>query len=367
MNDGPSETRPRGAVATASASDTARSRANSESIDSADRAPATKQSRWRRGLHTSLRVRELALLPPLVLCVIVGSFVSSRFLTTDNLTTVLQQADTLAVLVIGESLILLIGKLDLSLQSTFGLAPLIGSWAVVGAASKGHYLSPWLGILIMLLVGAAVGSFNALLIVRYKMNTFIVTLAMLIILAGFQLVVTSGQTIYILPPQIAYLGSASWLGIPVSVYIAVFIFLIAAWFLRSHTLGRAIYAIGGNEKAARAAGINTQRIMFGVFVMGSVLAAIAGLLEEGQLASVSSNQGDNLIFTAFAAAVIGGISLDGGRGTLAGAMSGVLLLTVVVNVLTFAAVPAFWIQSVYGGVILLSLAIARVTTGEAQT
>jgi simple sugar transport system permease protein len=137
--------------------------------------------------------------------------------------------------------------------------------------------------------------------------------------------------------------------------------------LRYHRLGRALYAIGGNPEAARTAGIRVERVTWGVYVLASLLAAIGGLVITGYVGAISANQGNGMIFTVFAAAVIGGISLDGGKGTMFGALTGVLLLGVVQNLLTLAQVPSFWIQAIYGAIILGSLMIARLTSGTAQT
>jgi simple sugar transport system permease protein len=169
-----------------------------------------------------------------------------------------------------------------------------------------------------------------------------------------------------MPQSFIYLGSAYWGGFPVSAWTTAFVFLVAGLFLRYHRTGRAIYAIGGNLEAARAAGIKVDRVRIGVFTVAGALAAVAGLMIAGQVVAVTANQGNNLIFTVFAAAVIGGISLDGGKGTMFGALTGVLLLGVVQNLLTLAQVPSFWIQAIYGGIILVALVIARVTTGRAQ-
>jgi simple sugar transport system permease protein len=137
--------------------------------------------------------------------------------------------------------------------------------------------------------------------------------------------------------------------------------------LRYHRVGRALYAIGGNAQAARAAGIQVEPILWVVYVVAGVLSAIAGLMLTGRIASVVASQGQNMIFYVFASAVIGGISLNGGRGRLLGALSGVLLLGILQNVLTLSQVPAFWIDSVYGAIILFSLVLARVAGGAQDT
>jgi simple sugar transport system permease protein len=142
-----------------------------------------------------------------------------------------------------------------------------------------------------------------------------------------------------------YLGSQYFLDVPISVWVTGAIFLCAALFLRYHRIGRAIYAIGGNTEAARAAGIPVDWIRIGVFIVGGLLAALAGLVTAGQVVAVTANQGNNLIFSVFAAAVIGGISLDGGRGRMIGALTGVILLALVTNILVLSQIQTFWIDA----------------------
>jgi len=130
-----------------------------------------------------------------------------------------------------------------------------------------------------------------------------------------------------------------------------------ALFMRHHPTGRRMYAMGGNNAAAAAAGIRTRRLTVGVFIAAAVIAAFAGLMLTGRIASVASNQGDGMIFTVFAAAVIGGISLDGGKGSIFGALSGVVLLGLIQNLLVLSQVKSYWIDAVYGAIILGALII----------
>ena len=136
----------------------------------------------------------------------------------------------------------------------------------------------------------------------------------------------------------------------------------SACFCGTIELGRALYAIGGNAQAARVAGVRVDRVLWGTFIVAGMLAALAGLMLTGRIASVVPSQGQNMIFYVFAAAVIGGISLNGGKGRLLGALTGVLLLGILQNVLTLAEIPAFWIDAVYGAIILIALIITRLTS-----
>jgi simple sugar transport system permease protein len=203
-------------------------------------------------------------------------------------------------------------------------------------------------------------------VVRLHLNAFIVTLAMLILLRGVTLGITNGKTLFDLPSEFLYLGSGKWLGVPVSIWIAGILYLLIGLFLRYHRIGRAIYAVGGNAEAARAAGIRVERLIWSLYVVAGLLAALAGLMLTGRIASVVASQGQNMIFYVFAAAVIGGISLNGGRGRLVGALTGVLLLGILQNVLTLSQIAAFWIDAAYGLIILVSLILARVTGGSAR-
>jgi simple sugar transport system permease protein len=340
--------------------------AGSASAVWADSPPAGR-IRWSGGAVSWLR--EVALLPVLVLLVIVGTIVSPAFLTVSNLTGIGQQVSSLGVIVIGESFILLTGGMDLSLESTYGLAPMIAAWLIlpVGAYGQGAELSPYIGILVLLAVGAAVGLFNGLVIVKGRLNGFIVTLAMTIVLEGLQNGVVKGQTLAPLSGPFAYLGSAQWGSIPVSLVVAVAIFILAGVFLRYHRSGRAIYAVGGNPDAARAAGINVDRIRIGCYIIGGVLAAVGGLMEAGRVSAVTGTQGygEGIIFPVFAAAVIGGVSLKGGRGNMLGAATGVLLLGIVQNILNLGNVSSYWIDAINGTVILVALVMARLVGGKA--
>jgi simple sugar transport system permease protein len=335
----------------------------------ADRTTATAASPI---AHRDWRVmvinwfRELTLVPVIIVLMIAGAIVNPIFFTPSNLINVAQGGADLGMVVVAESLILLTGKFDISLQGTFGLAALLGAWLIAPKASSGlgTEWSPWIGLLIVLAVGLVVGTFNGFLVIKANFNAFIFTLAMSILLTGLQLGWLGGQTVYNLPAAFIYLGSASWFEIPVSVYVTVASFIVAALFLRYHRIGRAMYAIGGNLEAARAAGIKVDRIRIGVFMVASVLAAVGGLMQAGRVTAVTAGQGSNLIFGVFAAAVIGGISLEGGRGRMIGALTGVILLSLVTNILTLSNISSTWIDAVDGAIILIALGLARVIGTE---
>jgi simple sugar transport system permease protein len=303
-------------------------------------------------------LRELVLLPVIVLVVVLGSVLTPNFLTANNIfNNVLVSSAVLGMVVIAESLILISGYFDLSLESVVGLAPAFAVWLTLPAVAGGLglQLPPILAILLMFVLSIAIGLFNGFLIAKLRLNAFMVTLAMLILLRGLVLGISGGRTFSGLPAEFRWLGSTFIAGISVQVWILVVAFALAALFMRRHPTGRRIYALGGNEDAALAAGVNTRRLTIGLFVAGAMIAAFAGLMLTSRIASVTASQGDGMIFTVFAAAVIGGISLNGGKGTILGALTGVILLGLIQNILTLTNVPSFWIDAIYGLIILAAL------------
>lgn len=329
------------------------------------KAPA-KIAPLRRASSLRDRINKLALIPIIVLALVVGTLLHPIFLSPTNLMNILQQSSELSILVLAEAVILIAGKFDLSLESVVGIAPMVAAWLVTSRSlgGSGFAVNPWIALMAVFVVGAIIGIVNGFLVVRMQLNAFIATLAMLILLRGITVGISGGNTLYNLPQQLLWLGSSVLFGIPTSIWVAVVLYIVAGVWLRYHRTGRAIYAVGGSRMAARAAGIRDGRIIWGVYILGAVLAALAGLLLTGRLASVSTAQGQNDIFTVFAAAVIGRISLDGGRGTVMGAVSGVILLGIISNILTLSNVSSFWISAVFGAIILLALIVARYTSGE---
>ncbi|WP_406021642.1 ABC transporter permease [Nocardioides sp. NBC_00850] len=331
-------------------------------------APATEEAvsiASERKFNLGGAARELALLPAIAATIVLGSFLSPFFLTVNNLVNnVLVTSAVLGMVVLAEAVILIAGKFDLSLESIVGLAPMFAVWLVLPSAAGGggFEFSPWVAIPAMFLLAAAIGLFNGAIVSYLKLNAFIVTLATLILMRGVTVGLAGGQTLSGLPDAFKFLGTAKPLGLSIQVWIFVGAFVLAAAFMKHHPTGRRLYALGGNEAAAAAAGIRTRRLTIGAFVFGALIAAFAGLMLTGRIASVASNQGENLIFTVFAAAVIGGISLEGGKGSMFGAMSGVVLLGLIQNLLVLSQVKSYWIEAFYGGIILAALVLNYVVS-----
>ena len=337
-------------------------------VGEASTASDVEGSRTARRTLVMARLRDVALVPAIVVIAIVGYLVNPVFLSGSNVINILQTMSEIGVLVLAETLVLVTGRMDLSLESTFGLAPGVAAWLIVptGVTHGLGLLPGWSGVPVTLFVGVVVGTINGLLIIRFKLHGFVVTLGMLIVLRGLLTGISGGQTFFGLPDSMLSVGTTSWFGVPVSVYLCFLTFALGIVVLGYTRTGRSLYAIGGNLDAARAAGIRTDRVTWGVLVVASTLAALGGLMLSGRLASVAAAQGNGAIFTVFAAAVIGGVSLNGGKGTVFGAFTGILLLYMIQNVLTLAGVPAQWIAALNGAIILVALIVSRITSGRAH-
>lgn len=294
--------------------------------------------------------------PVLLLLIIVGAIVAPRFLTTVNFINILDQVSVLGLTTIGLTFVVLIGRLDLSLEGIVGFAPMLAAVMLVPASAGGFGLElpGWLGIPIALGAAGLIGYFNGFMVVRVGLNPFISTLGLLVLLRGGVLIISSGRSIYSPGKALTWLGSANIGGLPVSVILFVFVAVVVGLVFQYHRYGRALYAVGGNEEAARAAGINVDRIIWSAFIFAGLLSGLAGILMTGRLDSAVTTQGQGIIFSAFAAAVIGGVSLGGGRGTIIGVVSGVLLIGVINNLLTLAQVPSFYVQASTGAVIIIA-------------
>jgi simple sugar transport system permease protein len=296
---------------------------------------------------------------------------SPFFLTSVNITNILSAAAVLGILVVGQTFVLITGNFDLSSESTLGLAALFGIWLIVPAMAPnwggGILLDPYLSICVILLMGGLIGWVIGLLITVGKMNNFIVTLAMLLILRGTMLAFTQGNAtggLNFAPAEIFYwLGHAAAIDIPGVIKIPVAVFATALVFTIGHVVlnhrrfGRELYAIGGNKAAAIASGIDADKRIRQVYVLSGVLAAFGGWMLAGRVASIQVNLGEGYIFTVMAAAVIGGVSLQGGRGTMLGALGGVLLLSTIDRGLNLMKVSVFWIKVIQGLIIMLAMFI----------
>ncbi len=281
-----------------------------------------------------------------------------KFLSVGIIQQILTTSAYMGVMSIGFAFALIAGKFDLTPGGTAGLAAMFGAWLVgYQQVASGLRLDPVLGILIALLVGAIVGLVNGILINKLKLADFLTTLAMLIALTGLTSELVQGEPQYDYPADFNVFGKAQILGIPIQIFIVV-IFLIIAWFiLKRTTFGAHVYLSGDNEPAARAMGINVDRVRIICFIISGFAAALGGLMIMGRVGSVRPALGEGLIFYIFAAAVIGGVSLKGGTGAPAGIWGGAILFSTLRVGFDFLGLPSEIADFSIGVILLLVLVV----------
>ena len=269
------------------------------------------------------------------------------FLTWGNVEFILYTSSTIGLLVLAEALVLITGNLDLSLAQNAGFSAMVGGF-VVGVMFPG--LPGWIGLLIVISVGAAIGAFNGILIGKLGYNAFLATLVSYLIFQWATFWLRRG-VITGLPASFFAPGSNTLGGVHVAIFIFVTIAIILHVVLRHTKLGLRIYATGGNSDTTEMMGIKTGNVLLYVFIIAGALAGLAGTLYIGYVGAVTSTLASGKIFSAFAGAIIGGISLKGGRGSLLGAMGGIIMLGILEAGLTmFAVGPA--VRGVLNGVVL---------------
>jgi ribose transport system permease protein len=285
----------------------------------------------------------------LVLLSVVMAVLSPVFLSTQNLLNVGVQAAVVAILAFGQTFVIVSAGIDLSVGSIAALASIVTAYT---ATTSG--VNPLLAIVIGLLTGVAAGFVSGALVAFGRLPAFIATLAMLSIARGLALVLSDGVPIA-QPSAVAWLGSTIGGWLPVPVIVMMVFGGLAAFILNRTYSGRAMYAIGGNEEAARLSGINVRRQQLVIYSLSGLFAAVAGLVLAGRLASGQPQAAAGYELDAIAAVVIGGASLAGGSGRAFGTFVGALVLAVIRNGLNLLNVSSFWQQVVIGAVIALAV------------
>jgi simple sugar transport system permease protein len=290
----------------------------------------------------------------LIVFALLANALNPFFLTVPNLQNVLVQATTLGFLGVAIALTLLLGEIDLSVVGILGFSGALGALAV-----NAGWPGP-LAILLVLAVGTLIGLVNGICIAKLRMNSLIETLAMGLTLGGGVLAVTKGQTITVRDTGYTFVGQGTLGTWPVMPLALVLLFVVMVVVLNRTAWGRGLYATGGNQRAAFAAGINTDRVRIGAFVVSGLLAGFAGWLATAYLSGINSTVGGDLLLYAIAAPVIGGVSLFGGRGRVLGMLGGILLLTVVQVGLQLVNISAYYVAMVGGAMIFLAVFVDAV-------
>ncbi|MCR4433615.1 MAG: ABC transporter permease [Caldiserica bacterium] len=276
----------------------------------------------------------------LILLLLTFSILSPRFLTASNLINVLLQTSIVAMLAIGQTVVMLTAGIDLSVGMVGILCGAIAAGLATGYGF-GLNLGTVPAFLLTLILGSVIGGVSGLLIVFGNLPPFVATLAMMAVARGLTLVFTQGKPIAGLPEDFVFVGSGSVLGIPFPV-ILLFVAVVLAYLLLARTaFGLHIYAIGGNKEMARLAGVNVRRVELGAYIISGLTAAFAGLILTGRLASAQPNVGAELNLESIAACVLGGTSLFGGTGNVLKTIVGALIMGTLANGMNLLGIPSY--------------------------
>jgi ribose/xylose/arabinose/galactoside ABC-type transport system permease subunit len=289
-----------------------------------------------------------------ILVVVVLSLSNSYFLTVDNILNVLRQVSLNAILAIGATYVILLAGIDLSVGSIVALSGVVAA----SFATSGHT-----GILMPIVMGMAVGLLvgfvNGVVIAKWNVAPFIATLGMMAAARGFTYIYSKGQPISNLNADFLAIGRSDFLGIPIPVWIMLALAVIFLIILYKTRFGRYVFAIGNNENAAKISGIKVNRVKVWVYSISGLLAGIAGIILSSRVSSGLPQAGASYELDAIAAVVIGGTSLNGGKGRLWGSLIGALLIGVLNNGLDLMNVSSYWQQVIKGAIIIAAVMFDR--------
>lgn len=316
-------------------------------------ASSTDQTARRSLFSLVAGVRETGIFAFIVLLIVVVSLRSPYFLTVENFRDILLDIAALSIVAIGQTMVILTRSIDLSVASGLALSGMIVGMTV----SSNWGLPPLVALLMGIGIGIALGGFNGLLVTKGRVPPIIATLGTLSIYRGLTFVVSGGAWVDAaeMPDSFKWLARGTTLWVPNLVLFAALVAIVFYYFLNHTRAGREIYAVGSNPDAARVAGIPVDRIVFLVYVLSGVLFGMAGVLWVSRYASAQSDSAMGFELQTVAAAVIGGVNIFGGSGTIPGVLLGSLLLGIIINALNLVRISPFWKLAVQGLIILLAV------------
>ncbi|HQY74344.1 MAG TPA: ABC transporter permease [Aestuariivirga sp.] len=279
---------------------------------------------------------------------------------------IIEQSTFVGVMAIGLAIVIIAGHMDLSVESVAALTAMVtGILFCTHGIGLGYTLSPeWLivpvSLLLAMAVGGAIGAINGWLVVRLQMNAFIVTLAAYIWVRGLVVAISGGRSAQGLPPSLRFIGIDTVAYIPLIAWIAIACFALFTFIMAKTPFGRHITMIGGNAVATFRAGIKVDKLVVFSFVLAGAIAGVAGWLLAIRTSGATANLGTGMLFNAFAAVVIGGVSLKGGVGRLPGVYAGVLLLSSIHTAINLMGLPAHFTQMILGGLVLVAVLLDTV-------
>ena len=302
----------------------------------------------------------------LVFVLAVFSVAIPNFFQIGIFANIIEQSTFVGVMAIGLAIVIIAGHMDLSVESVAALTAMVtGILFCSHGIGLGYTLSPeWLivpvSLLLAMCVGGAIGAINGWLVVRLQMNAFIVTLAAYIWVRGLVVAISGGRSAQGLPPSLRFIGIDTVAYIPLIAWIAVACFALFTFIMAKTPFGRHVTMIGGNPVATFRAGIRVDKLVVFSFVLAGAIAGVAGWLLAIRTSGATANLGTGMLFNAFAAVVIGGVSLKGGVGKLPGVYAGVLLLSSIHTAINLMGLPAHYTQMILGGLVLAAVLLDTV-------
>ena len=297
-----------------------------------------------------LKADSLAIIVALIVEIIIFGILSPYFFTSGNLLTILQYCALTGLAALPMTLLMISANFDMSLGSQVALCS-----CVVGMICRSTDIG-WgtvlLAMVVAIVIGAICGFINSFFIMKVNLPPFIATMAMMQALRGCAYLMTNGQSIMLISPVFGVLGRGRTFGIPNTVYIFVVFVVIFAFIAKYTVFGRRAYTIGGNDVAARLSGINVQRTSMILYMLTGAMCGLVGLLTASQLGSAIPSSHNDFAFDVISAVVLGGVAMNGGKGTIGGTVVGVLVLAILDNGLIMLNVSSHW-QLVCSGIVLL--------------
>ena len=292
----------------------------------------------------------------LVLMVVIASTTSSYFLTAYNLQALIRDLAFIGMIAIAQSLLLLVGELDLSVGKIATLSGILGGLMMVKAG-----VNSYLAFLISVLIGAALGAINGLIITQLRLNSMVVTIGMTGVYGGINLVITKGKAVTGIPEDIYILGKGTLMGIPIPFVFTLIVLVIILFLVKKTKTGRYLYAIGNSRDAAKILGIPVNKIRMIIYSIVGMISALAGMLYVARLGSAQSAIGENWPMNSIAASVIGGVALTGGIGNPAGALIGAAIIAVIQNMIVLLGVNVYWQSAVSGFIVVIAISFSSIT------
>ncbi len=292
----------------------------------------------------------------LFLMIIIASIVSPYFLDKYNLQSLIRDLAFIGMIGIGQSLLLLVGELDLSVGKIASLCGILAGMMMVN-----YGVNSYLAMLIALVLGVIFGTINGLLITKLRLNAMVATIGMQGVYGGINLVLTKGKAITGIPENIYMLGKGHIASIPIPFLFTVGVLVIILFLTKKTKIGRYIYAIGNNKEAAKILGIKVDKIRVIIYSIVGAISALAGILYVARLGSSQSSIGGNWPMNSIASAVIGGVALNGGIGNPAGALVGAAIISVISNLIVLLGVNVYWQSAVSGFVVVLAISFSSLS------